>query len=262
MTTIKPMALVTGASGGIGEALAHALAADGYDLVLVARSGDALGRVADALRPAAAVDTIPLDLQGSGAGETLERALDGRRVDLLVNNAGYGVTGPFLEQPREAQLGEITLNVEALTDLTHRFVGRMRRERFGRGVINVASTAAFQPGPHMAVYYATKAYVLSFTEALAQELKGSGLTATALCPGPVATGFQARAQFDASMRLTRLMQPRSPAFVADAALRGFKAGRPVVIPGAMEAVMAKGAAFTPRPWLLAMVEQLQRKGPH
>jgi short-subunit dehydrogenase len=209
MSTTKPTALVTGASGGIGEPLANSLARDGYDLVLVARGQEGLARAAGKLRPITDVATVALDLQQPAAGEALQEALDDRRVDLLVNNAGYGVTGRFLEQPREAQIGEITLNVEALTDLTHRFVGRMRREGFGQGVINVASTAAFQPGPHMAVYYATKAYVLSFTEALAQELRGSGLSATALCPGPVATGFQARAEFDSSIRLTKVMKPRS-----------------------------------------------------
>jgi short-subunit dehydrogenase len=262
MPPTKPLALVTGASGGIGEALARRLAAEGYDLVLVARSADALNRAAETLRLTSGVSTIPLDLGHEEAGETLERELGSRQVDLLVNNAGYGVTGRFLDQPLATQLGEITLNVHTLTDLTHRFVGAMRRSGYGRGVINVASTAAFQPGPHMAVYYATKAYVLSFTEALAQELKGTGLTATALCPGPVATGFQARAEFDASMRLTKIMKPRSADFVAAAALRGFNAGKSVVIPGLMEAVMARGAPFTPRPLLLAAVEKLQRKGGH
>jgi short-subunit dehydrogenase len=259
MSTIKPTALVTGASGGIGEALAQGLAQDGYDLVLVARSKVGLAHAAGKLRAITDVATVALDLQQPGVGDTLQVELGDRRIDLLVNNAGYGVTGRFLEQPREAQIGEITLNVEALTDLTHRFVGRMRHEGFGRGVINVASTAAFQPGPNMAVYYATKAYVLSFTEALAQELKGSGLIAMALCPGPVATGFQARADFDSTMRLTKVMRPRSAEFVAEAALRGFKAGKPVVIPGLFESFMAKGAALMPRPWLLATVEQLQRK---
>jgi short-subunit dehydrogenase len=259
MSTMRPVALVTGASSGIGEALANSLARDGYDLVLVARGQEGLARTAGELRAITDVATVAMDLQQPGAGDALQRELGERRIDLLVNNAGYGVTGRFLEQPGEAQIGEIALNVEALTDLTHRFVGRMHHEGFGRGVINVASTAAFQPGPNMAVYYATKAYVLSFTEALAQELRGSGLSATALCPGPVATGFQARADFGASMWLTKVMRPRPAEFVAEAALRGFKAGKPVVIPGLFESFMAKGAAFTPRPWLLTMVEQLQRK---
>ena len=253
---------MTGASGGIGEALAHAFAREGYDLALVARSPDRLETVAAQLRASGAqAHVLVADLSTADAGEALEQAIvqRGLDVDVLVNNAGFGALGAFVDGRLDEQLGMIDLNVRVLTDLSWRFLQRMRSGGRGEGVLNVASTAAFQPGPHMAVYYASKAYVLSFTEALNQELKGSRLHATALCPGPVATGFQARAAFDDSVRLTKMMRPRPVAEVADAGVRAFHARRAVVIPGRMEQLMARSAAFAPRPVLLSMVEQLQRR---
>ncbi len=265
MAASRPTALVTGASGGIGEALALRFAWAGYDLIIVARSAAALEAVAAQIKTLGAqADVIAMDLAEPGAGEGLETAVRARglRVDVLANNAGFGGLGPFLDQGRDEALGMIDLNVRVLTELTHRFVGAMKAGGFGEGVINVASVAAFQPGPQMAVYYATKAYVLSFTEALNQELRGTPLHATALCPGPVATGFQARAAFDDTVRLMKLMRPRSAQDVADAAFDAFKARRPVVIPGLMETIMAKSAAFTPRAILLPLVEQIQKRGAH
>ena len=254
--------LITGASGGIGEALAYAFARDGYDVALAARSADRLAGVADRVRALGRrACTVALDLQAPDAGERLQADLEreGVRIDVLVNNAGYGQVGPFLDERLDEHLGAIDLNMRILTELTYRFLAPMKREGRGEGVINVASVAAFQPGPHMAVYYASKAYVLSFTEALNQELKGSPLHATALCPGPVSTGFQARASFDDSMRLMKLMKPRTAEVVARAALNGFRDRRSVVIPGLQEQIMARSAAFAPRALLLQVVEQLQMK---
>ena len=256
----RPVALITGASGGIGEALVHQFAKGGYDLVLVARSEGKLASVAEAVKAYGAVaHIIPLDLEARGAGADLEAAVAERGlvIDALVNNAGYGATGAVVEADLAQQLGSIDLNVRVLTELCVRFGAPMKARGRG-GILNVASTAAYQPGPYMAVYYATKAFVLSFTEALNRELKDSGVHATALCPGPVETGFQSRAEFDASMGLTKL-----PMQTADqVALAGYMAfwhRRAVVIPGATNFLMAKSAAFAPRGVLLSMVEGLQKK---
>ena len=257
---VRPVALITGASGGIGEALAHEFARGGYDLVLVARSADKLKAVAETLKAYGATATvIAADLQAPGAGAALENAVaeKGLVIEALVNNAGYGTTGAVLDGDLDVQLGIIDLNVRVLTELSHRF-GRGMRARGRGGILNVASTAAYQPGPYMAVYYASKAYVLSFSEALNRELKGSGAHATALCPGPVQTGFQARAEFDASMGLMALPSLSATA-VARAGFEGFKRRQAVVIPGASNFIMAKSAAFTPRSVLLTVVETLQKK---
>lgn len=257
----RPVALITGASGGIGEALAHQFAKGGYDLVLVARSEAKLAGVAEATKAKGAMaHIIPLDLETRGAGADLEAAVAerGLDVDALVNNAGYGVTGPVVEADLAQQLGSIDLNVRVLTELCARF-GAPMKERGRGGVMNVASTAAFQPGPYMAVYYATKAYVLSFTEALNREFKDTGVPATALCPGPVATDFQARAEFDDSMKIKR-MTPMSAEAVARSGYEGFRHRHAVVIPGASNFALAKSTAFLPRGVLLSIVENMQKKG--
>jgi short-subunit dehydrogenase len=257
----RPLALITGASGGIGEALAHSFARGGHDVALVARSADKLEAVAEAVRRHGVVaHVLPLDLFEADAGARLETMLadQGMTTDVLVNNAGFGFTGPVLAQPLDDQLRMIDLNCRVLTELSWRFGRPMQARRRG-GILNVASTAAFQPGPHMAVYYASKAYVLSFTEALNHELRGSGVHATALCPGPVATGFQRRAAFDDSMRLTKVAPMMSAEAVAQAGFEGFQRRRSVVIPGVSNQLMARSAPFTPRAVLLSVVEQLQKK---
>ncbi len=255
----RPTALITGASGGIGEELAYSFARGGYDIALVARSRDKLEAVAGRVRALKVeAHVVTLDLEAQGAGERLQAELAGVHIDALVNNAGYGLVGAFAELELAPQVGEVDLNVRVLTELTHRFLQPML-SRGGRGVLNVASTAAFQPGPHMAVYYASKAYVLSFTEALNQELRGTGLNATALCPGPVLTGFQQRAAFDDTMQLTKMLRPMPADVVAEAGYRGFQARRPVVIPGASNAIPARLAGFVPRGVLLNIVEQMQKK---
>ncbi len=258
--TTRPVALVTGASGGIGEALVYRFAKQGYDLILVARSADKLAAVANAAKMFDAASTvIDLDLQTTGAGEKLEAAVaqKGLTVDVLINNAGFGATGAVTEGDLHEQLGMVDLNCRVLTELSIR-LGKGIRARGTGGVLNVASTAAFQPGPYMAIYYASKAYVLSLSEAMNREFKGSGAHVTALCPGPVKTGFQERAEFDKSMGIANLPM-QSPEQVAKAGYDGFKAKKAVVIPGAMNLIMAKSSPFAPRGVLLSMIETLQKK---
>src|SRR2546423_6004428 len=189
-------ALITGASSGIGLDLARLVAADGNNVVLVARSGDKLAELAAELESKHHIRAFvaPIDLADPGAPEELYHVLEeqGIAIDILINNAGFGTHGPFAEADLAAQMQMLQVNVAALTQLTWLFLQPMIRRKQGR-IMNVASTAAFQPGPFMAVYYASKAYLLSFSEALANELHGTGVTVTTLCPGPTITGFQHRA---------------------------------------------------------------------
>jgi short-subunit dehydrogenase len=247
------LALITGASGGIGEAFGHVLATEGYDLMLVARRDQELHRVKGviAARNPVAVHVIALDLNESGAVETLAAEMANRNLvpSIVVNNAGFGLTGFSAELSREEQLSMIDLNVRALTDLTLRYLPNMITSKAG-GVINVASVAAFMPGPMMAVYFATKNYVLSFSDALASELKGTGVTITTLCPGTVKTAFQARAgQNDRSSTLSAFD-------VASQGWAGFKAKRRVVIPGIFNQLVAYGLRITPRRISLPFVKQV------
>ena len=189
-------ALITSASGGIGYELAKLFANDHYNLVLVARNASKLAQVADELQRQFGISakSIPLDLTAPTAPQFLFDQLQREdiAVDILVNNAGYGVFGEFAKIPLEDTLGQIQLNVTALTHLTKLFLGSMIERRSGK-IMNVASVAGFQPGPLMAVYYATKAYVISFSEALANELADKGVTVTCLCPGATETAFAGRA---------------------------------------------------------------------
>ena len=180
-------ALITGASAGIGVDLAACFAKDGYDLIITARTEAALRDVADRISKAHGVKVTPItcDLGAPGGGARLAADIDQRSltVDVLVNNAGFGFSGQFAEAPIDQHLGMIDLNVRTLTELTHIYWTSMLTKKRG-GILNVASTAAFQPGPLMSVYYASKAFVLSFTEALWEEARGTGVHVSALCPGP------------------------------------------------------------------------------
>jgi short-subunit dehydrogenase len=241
-------ALITGASAGIGLALARCMAADGWNLALTARNEAALNTLARELHDRHGIDTliVPHDLADPAGPVRLEETLveAGFTVDFLVNNAGFGTWGPFTEQTLSSQLDMLRVNVLALTELTHRFVAAMRIRNWGR-VLNVASTAAFQPGPDMAVYYASKAYVLHFSEALREELDGSGVCVTTLCPGPTATEFQDRASMNASwVGATAFMMEADP--VAEAGSRGALAGRAVVVPGIANRVGSWLPRFLPR----------------
>src|SRR5258708_5013055 len=204
--------LITGASGGIGYELAKLFARDHYNLVLVARSADKLAQVATELQGhGVTVKTVALDLAAPPAPRFLFDQLqrEGVAIDILLNNAGFGAFGDFVKMPEEEILGQIDLNIRALTELTRLFLPTMVARRNGR-IMNVASTAAFQPGPLMAVYYATKAYVLSFSEAIANELRDSGITVTCFCPGATHTGF-ARLPGTATSLLFKPVAARSQA---------------------------------------------------
>ena len=225
-------ALITGASGGIGYELAKLFARDGYNLVLVARGADKLAQVASELKQfQMTIETVALDLCTPSAPQALFDQLqrDGIVVDILVNNAGYGIFGEFAQVSLEESLGQIQLNITALTTLTRLFVGPMIGRRRGR-IMNVASTAAFQPGPLMAVYYATKAYVLSFSEALANELCATGVTVSCFCPGATDTSFQKRAGMENS-RLFKKIGAMNAATVARDGYRGMMAGKGLTISG-------------------------------
>jgi len=244
----RPVALVTGASGGIGRDLATLFAQGGHDLVLVARDARVLDQVgAELARGQGARATIvAADLTDPAAPERVAAAVHdaGVSVDVLVNNAGYGLYGRFAETSLETELRMIQLNVSAVTHLTKHFLPAMLGRGAGR-ILNVASTAAFLPGPLMAVYYATKAYVLSYSEALAEEVAGTGVTVTCLCPGPTRTGFQARARMDES-RLFRGPTTMSSKAVARAGYEGVMRGERLVIPGAVNKAVVQSLRVAPR----------------
>jgi short-subunit dehydrogenase len=241
------LALVTGASGGIGLELARLLAAAGYHLTLVARSADKLEMLAASLRGSyhVNVDSIALDLSRVDAVSQLTARVPA--CDVLVNNAGFANSGRFAALPTEQIREEVQLDVVTLTELTRAYLPGMLQRRNGK-VLNVASTAAFLPGPNMAAYYASKAYVLSFSEAIAYELRGTGVMVTCLCPGPTATGFQQRANAESNL-LFRLPMAKA-ADVAKAGFEGMMRGTPVVIPGFANKLIPLFPRIVPRPLLL------------
>ena len=245
-TGAKPArrALVTGASAGIGDAFARNLAKKGYDLVLVARRRDRLDQLAAELTAAhgVAVEVIEADLSQAGAVSSVEQRLSRGDIDLLVNCAGFGTRGEFGDLPLERELEEIDVNVRALTRLSHAALAPMTQQRRG-AIINVASVGAFQPVPYMATYAATKAYVLSFSEALHEEVRRHGVTVTCLCPGPVKTEFQQVAGVD--QRRLR-MGWVSPDKVVAAALRAAAKGRAITVPGPLNVLTSTAPRFTPR----------------
>lgn len=245
-------ALVTGASSGIGMDFARLLGRDGYRVILVARSEDKLRDLAREIGDAV---VLAADLTRADAPQHIFESAG--PVDVLINNAGFGIMGPFAEGDLEKQMQMIALNVAALTALTRLFLPPMLARRSGR-IVNVASTAAFQPGPLGAVYYATKAYVLSFSEAIAEELRGSGVTVTALCPGPTATGFARVAGMEDSPLFT-LMRPMSSAAVARFGYQAMKRGKRLAIPGMMNKIGVQSVRFTPRRVITSMVRRLQEQ---
>ena len=257
----RQTALITGASSGIGLDLARLFARDRYDLVLVARSEAKLREIASELQKECNItatvivaDLAQPDAPRRIAGELRAKSIS---IDALVNNAGYGLAGPFVETDLQRELDMIQVNVAALTHLTKLAVREMVARRSGK-ILNVASTAAFQPGPLMAVYYATKAYVLSFSEALADELRDSGVTVTTLCPGPTQTGFASVADMESS-RLFRVFRPASSADVARAGYEGMKRGRRVVIPGIRNKLLVQSLRVSPRRLVTALVRKMQEQ---
>jgi short-subunit dehydrogenase len=252
-------ALVTGASAGIGVDLAECFARDGYDLILAARSEGALQDVANRLSQAHGVraHVIAQDLGAHGGGSALAGAIAerGLNVDALVNNAGYGHAGALTSSDLATQLGMIDLNVRALVELTYLYWDRMLANKRG-GVLNVASTAAFQPGPLMANYYASKAYVLSFSEALWEEARGTGVHVSCLCPGPTVSKFRERA----GTGKTRLAQASKVMASAPVARMGYDAWRrnqAVKVTGSRNAFQAGMVKYIPRQTLLRMVRNIQ-----
>ena len=252
-------ALITGASAGIGVDLAECFAREGYDLIITARSDSALQDVARRLIATHGVKVTPIacDLGAINAGAKLAADIAGRglTVDVVVNNAGFGHTGAFGVEPIEPQLGMVDLNVRALTELTHIYLKGMLAKRRG-GVLNVASTAAFQPGPLMAVYYASKAFVLAFTEALWEETRGSGVHVTCLCPGPTESKFHGRAGTDKT-RLFSAAKPMTSMAVAKLGYNAFQSNKRVMVAGAQNKLLVAATRLTPRRPLLRLVRALQ-----
>jgi hypothetical protein len=247
-------ALITGASTGLGAEFARLFAHDKYNLVLVARTGPKLNELADELRQqhGITVKTIPLDLGLPQASQNLfeETQRAGIHVDVLVNNAGYGRSGNFADIPLEESYGQIQLNITALTLLTRLYLGPMLERRSGK-IMNVASTAAFQPGPLMAVYYATKAYVLSFSEALADELRKTDIRVTCFCPGATLTEFHKRAQTE-NARLFKQLAPMDAKTVAEDGYRALMAGKTLAISGFRNWLVAESVRFAPRKMVTAV----------
>jgi len=251
----KGTALITGASSGIGAELAKLCAADGYSVVLVARGAEALEELAASLARAHGVHARALaaDLSGPGAPPEIFEQVRGTPIDILINNAGFGLNGPYANTDWEAESRMIQVNITALAHLTKLFLPEMMRRRSGR-ILNVASTAAFVPGPFMAVYYATKAFVLSFSEAVANEVRGTGVTVTALCPGPTQTGFgQAAGVTGTNLFRGPVMEA---AQVARQGYAAMTAGKPLWIAGARNRWMMRGIRLAPRTMLAGVTRRL------
>jgi len=249
--------LITGASAGIGTELARVFASNGHRVVLVARRADRLAALAGEIAAAgrAAPIVIPCDLQQPDACDKIAAVLaaEGVEVEYVVNNAGYGLFGKAVELDRAEQLGIIDVNVSAMTDLSLRFADSLIRHR--GGILNVGSIAGFLPGPGMAVYYASKAYVLSFSEALRRELAPRGVRVTALCPGPVPSEFQARAGFKPGFDSAILNVSASD--VAQAGYRGLMANKRAVLPGLGIKIVPFLLRLFPRWFILAAVGGFQ-----
>ncbi len=249
------MVVITGASEGIGHALARRFAAAGNDLILVARRPELLQQAAERIRAEFKVEAVPVpvDVTAPDAIPAIEAALAQHRgyADVLVSSAGMGLAGAFVEQAPEAVLRLLELNVGALTRLMRHFLPGMRVRGRG-GILNLASLGGYAPGPYQAVYYASKAYVISLSEAVASETAGEGVRVCALAPGPVDTGFHARMGTERSLYRT-LLFPSSPEAVAAAGYRGFALGLRVVVPGLLNPVLALAMRIVPHRIVLPIV---------
>ena len=255
-----PTALVTGASSGIGADLARELAKDGHDLVLVARRAEPMQTLANELGTKVTIITSDLSKPGAAAALAGELESRGLAIDVLINNAGLGATGAFDQSDPAKNSEMLQVNVTALTELTRLLLPQMIARRSGR-ILLVASTAAFQPGPQMAVYYASKAYVLSFGEAIAYELRGTGVTVTTLCPGPTATNFADAAENNKTVLFkSPLIKVMSSAEVARIGYRALKSGRRVVVAGAANALVAVTARMSPHAAVLRIANYLNSEG--
>lgn len=253
-------ALITGASAGLGLEFARLFAADKHDLVLVARRRDRLETLGAELTAAHGikVQVIAADLMDGAALQQIVTEVGSQQIDFLVNNAGFGSNGRFAELDPAKELGQVQVNIAALVALTRAFLPAMLARKQGR-ILNVGSTAGFQPGPFMAVYYASKAFVNSFTEALWYELLGTGVTATVSCPGPTATEFLVVAGNDKT-KLSR-MGMMTALEVARAGYVAMHAGRRMAVHGLLNKVAVTSGAMTPRRLLLSIAAGLNRKPP-
>jgi len=253
----SPVVLITGASGGIGKALCEEFAKDGYDLILAARSVDKMQAHAADLqhRFNIQVTAIGADLASPTGAAQLHAEIkkSGNVLTALVNNAGYGGFGQFQDSALASEVAMMHLNMNTVVVLTKLFLPDLLATR-GK-ILNMASTAAFQPGPYMAVYCATKSFVLSFSEAIASELEGTGVTVTALCPGPTASGFQDKADLGNSALIKGKRLPPSEE-VAALGYRAMQRGQRVYIPGVVNWVMAQSMRFTPRDLATQVVKRL------
>jgi len=258
MSIFKPVVVVTGASVGIGAELARVFARNGHEVALVARREKEMVLLANEIAVSAQYKphVIAVDLQRSDAPARIAHELLGRGLEpaIVVNNAGFGLHGGAAELDRAEQLAMIDLNIRALTDLSLRWIDGIVKHK--GGILNVASVAGFLPSPGMAVYYASKAYVLSFTEALSSELKPLGVRVTVLCPGPVKTEFQARA--GVSLKPPSRLLGRTAQEVAQAGYDGFMAGKRLVIPGLANKIVSFVPRLLPRGLMLSMSEARQR----
>jgi len=258
MKTGTGYALITGASSGIGRALAFEFATHGHSLVLAARRRDLLEELASELTRNHQIDVrcLASDLTAPGAPAALQKELEeaGIQVEILVNNAGIGKAGPFSRYPLESDLGMIDLNVRVPLELCKRFLPGMVDRKSGR-ILNVASTAAFQPGPNLAVYYASKAFLLSFSEGLSRENRDTGVSITALCPGPTRTEFHARA----GMLKSRAIHGRNLPPAAEVAAYGYRAvmrGKPVAVHGFLNRVLVTLLRLAPRSWVREVMHRI------
>ncbi|HUL50848.1 MAG TPA: SDR family oxidoreductase [Gemmatimonadales bacterium] len=256
---IKGTAIVTGASSGLGLEFAKLLAADGYDLVLVARRSDRLTQLGDSLSERYNIKyrALAIDLATQGSAAEVMRQLGSTPIDILINNAGFGALGAFATLDPGTVHQMIQVNIAALTELTRLVLPGMLERRRGR-ILQLASTAGFVPGPFMAEYYATKAYVISFTEALAEELRGTGVTVTALCPGATRTEFQSVANVESS-RLFNMPGVMDAAPVVRAGYKGMMRGRTLVIPGMMNRALPLVIRLSPRRMVARVSRLFQEK---
>lgn len=252
-------ALVTGGSGGIGLELAKELARNGHSVVLVARKRDPLEAAAGHIEGKFGVKAtvFATDLADPGAPARIHEGMldQGIEIGILVNNAGFGIGGAFIDTDTDRELDMIQVNITSVIHLTKLFLPQMVKRKRGR-VMNVASTAAFQPGPLMSVYYATKAFVLSFSEAIAEELRNSGVTVTALCPGPTDTGFAAEANVGRS-RLLHFSPVALPEDVARYGYRSMMKGERIAIPALRDKLMIQAERIAPRRLITRLSRKLQ-----
>ncbi len=260
MSSLRPVTIITGASAGIGVALARVFARHGHELALVARREDRLHALADEIAASSGRRPIVIvtDLLKQGAARQIGEALaaQGAEPQFVVNNAGFGLVGLASSRDHDEQMQMIDLNVRSLTELSLAFVDSLARHR--GGLLNVGSMAGFLPGPGMAVYYATKAYVLSFTEALHSELKPRGIRVAVLCPGPVPTEFAARAGVSGGTLAPSILT-QSADYVADAGYHGLMGGHRTIVPGLLNKLITVLIRFIPRRLILSISESRQRR---